>query len=94
MIQPVAASELRVVVPRDEVDSLKLDYSVPNIVSGPIHKGEPIGKVVARDGSGVLEEVGALSPVSANLPAQASEGWNPPGAAAYNQAYPRFQESQ
>jgi hypothetical protein len=83
-----------VVVPKDEVQSLKIDYRLPNSVSGPVHKGEALGNVVARDGSGVLDGVAAISPVSVNLPQAADDGWNPPGAAAYNQEYPRFQESQ
>jgi D-alanyl-D-alanine carboxypeptidase (penicillin-binding protein 5/6) len=93
-IQPVAASELRVVVPKGEVESLKVDFSVPKTVTGPVRKGEPLGKIIARDGAGVVDSVAAVSPVSVNLPQQANDGWNPPGAAAYNQEYPRFQESQ
>ncbi len=94
VIQPVAGAELRVVVPRDEVSSLKVDYRLPNTVSGPVRKGDALGNVVARDGSGVLDGIAAVSPVSVNLPQPADDGWNPPGAAAYNQQYPRFQESQ
>jgi serine-type D-Ala-D-Ala carboxypeptidase (penicillin-binding protein 5/6) len=94
LIQPVAASELRVVMPKDEVDSLKVDYQVARTVSGPVHKGAPLGKVIARDGSGVLDAIAVISPVSVNLPVESGDGWNPPGVAAYNQQYPRFQESQ
>jgi D-alanyl-D-alanine carboxypeptidase (penicillin-binding protein 5/6) len=95
IIQPVAGAELRVVMPRREVSTLKVDYRVPNSVSGPVRKGDALGKVIARDGAGVvLDQVSVVSPVSVNLPQQADDGWNPPGAAAYNQQYPRFQESQ
>jgi D-alanyl-D-alanine carboxypeptidase (penicillin-binding protein 5/6) len=94
VIQPVAAAELRVVMPKDEVNSLRVDYRVPMSVSGPVRKGDPLGKVIARDGSVVLNEIAVISPVAVNLPVQDDNGWNPPGAAAYNQEYPRFQESQ
>jgi D-alanyl-D-alanine carboxypeptidase (penicillin-binding protein 5/6) len=94
VIQPVAASELRVVLPKNEVDLLKVEYRVPMSVSGPVHTGEPLGKVIVHAGPTVLDEISAVSPVSVNLPDASHDGWNPPAAAAYNQEYPRFQENQ
>src|SRR5260370_31383719 len=64
IIQPVAAADVKLVVPKRDVSTLKIDYDVPSAFSGPLLGGSPIGIVNVRAGGRVLTRVGALSPVS------------------------------
>jgi serine-type D-Ala-D-Ala carboxypeptidase (penicillin-binding protein 5/6) len=64
VIQPVAADDVKVVVPKRDVSALKIDYDVPSAFSGPLLVGSPIGIVNVRDGGRIVTRVGALSPVS------------------------------
>ncbi|MHB8383868.1 MAG: D-alanyl-D-alanine carboxypeptidase family protein [Candidatus Binataceae bacterium] len=95
MIQPIAAGDLKVVLPKGDVGSLKLTYQVPNAVSGPVTTGETLGRVVARDRGEEISEIAAVSPIAvgAAQSAQGSDGWNPPRPTAYNEAA-KVQESQ
>lgn len=95
MIQPIAAGDLKVVLPKDDVGSLKVTYQVPNAVAGPVTSGETLGRVVARDRGEEISEIAAVSPIAVSAPqaAQASDGWNPPRPTAYNESA-GIQESQ
>lgn len=64
MIQPIAESEIALVVPKREASEVKLQYSVPLVVQGPVTSGEAIGKVIAMDGSQVMAKVDAICPVA------------------------------
>lgn len=96
-IQPIVARELKVVLPREDTAGIKLEYRIPNAVSGPIKAGEQIGLVVVHDRDGVVTEAAALSPVSVSLPSDGAAGgadnWNAAKPTAYNQT-PQEQENQ
>jgi len=63
-IQPVPQSDLALVLRKSEVPDLKLEYSVPPMVSGPIALGAPLGQVIVHDGSEVMTQVAVISPVA------------------------------
>ncbi len=87
IIQPVAAHDLKVVLPKGDVASLKVSYDVPQAVNGPVRSGQPLGSVVAEDRGQVISQIDAISPIEtspAPEEAQTSDGWNPPRPAAYN----------
>ncbi|HVA81279.1 MAG TPA: D-alanyl-D-alanine carboxypeptidase family protein [Candidatus Binataceae bacterium] len=94
-IQPIAAHDLKVVLPKGDIGSLKVSYQVPSSVTGPVTTGETLGRVVARDRGEEISEIAAISPVAAGVPeaAGANDGWNPPAPNTYNQA-DRVQEPQ
>ncbi|HUY28222.1 MAG TPA: D-alanyl-D-alanine carboxypeptidase family protein [Candidatus Binataceae bacterium] len=94
-IQPIAAHDLTVVLPKGDIGSLKVSYQVPSSVTGPVTTGETLGRVVARDRGEEISEIAAISPVAAGVPesAGANDGWNPPPLSTYNQA-DRVQEPQ
>jgi len=64
LVQPIAADDLKVVVAKNKLQDLKIDYDVPSSVSGPLAVGAPLGQVIVHDGTRVLSKVNALSPVS------------------------------
>jgi serine-type D-Ala-D-Ala carboxypeptidase (penicillin-binding protein 5/6) len=95
VIQPIAASDIELVVPKDQVNDLSLDYSVPTVVSAPIPSGTTVGQVIVRDGSQVLARVDAICPVpvgdvpepplanTLSLPAAAADHQPPTSPAVY-----------
>jgi D-alanyl-D-alanine carboxypeptidase (penicillin-binding protein 5/6) len=64
IIQPVAAEDVRVVVPKRDVSALKIEYDIPSAFSGPLISGSPIGLVNVSSGGRVLDRFAALSPVT------------------------------
>jgi len=72
-IQPVPESDLALVMRKSEVPDVKLEYSVPPMVSGPVALGAPLGQVIVMDGGEVMSRVDVVSPVAIG---------GPPGAAA------------
>ncbi len=64
VIQPVAARDVKVVLPKGDVAGIRLEYRGPAIINGPVTSGERLGKIVVRDRGATLAEVGALSPVT------------------------------
>jgi D-alanyl-D-alanine carboxypeptidase (penicillin-binding protein 5/6) len=64
LIQPIAADEVKLVVPKNKIQDLKVEYDVPKSVSGPLAVGAPLGQVIVRDDTRILTKVNALSPVS------------------------------
>jgi serine-type D-Ala-D-Ala carboxypeptidase (penicillin-binding protein 5/6) len=89
VIQPVAARDVKVVVPKSDVDAIRLEYRVPASVNGPVASGERLGNVLVRDGNEFLTEVGARSPVAvataSGRPAEANGGYDGAGATSYDQ---------
>jgi serine-type D-Ala-D-Ala carboxypeptidase (penicillin-binding protein 5/6) len=64
VIQPVAAEDVKVVLPKRDVSEVKIQYDIPSAFNGPLLVGSPIGLVNVSAGGRVLTRVGALSPVS------------------------------
>lgn len=64
VIQPVAAEDVKVVIPKRDVSGVKIEYAVPSAFNGPLLIGSPIGLVNVHSGGRVVARVGALSPVS------------------------------
>lgn len=61
-IQPVSESDIALVMPKSQMSDLKLEYSVPPVVNGPISNGAPLGQVIVMDGGEVMTRVDAISP--------------------------------
>ncbi len=64
VIQPVAAEDVKVVLPKRDVSGVKIQYDVPSAFNGPLLVGSPIGLVNVSAGGRVLTRVAAISPVS------------------------------
>jgi D-alanyl-D-alanine carboxypeptidase (penicillin-binding protein 5/6) len=63
-LHPVAAHELKVVLPRADAAAVQVVYDVPPTISGPIRLGEPLGRAIAMDHGDVMTEVTTVSPVA------------------------------
>jgi hypothetical protein len=68
LIQPVAASDLKVVVPKADASAVTLVYDVPPAINGPVTSGETLGRVLAQDQGQAMTEVMAISPVAFAAP--------------------------
>jgi len=80
-IQPVAASDLKVVMPKADAQSVRLVYDVPPAINGPVATGEPLGRVIVQEQGQQITEVMAISPIA----------FTPPhtlGGEAYNASAP------
>jgi D-alanyl-D-alanine carboxypeptidase (penicillin-binding protein 5/6) len=87
-IQPVAAHDLNVVLPKTDVGGIKLEYRVPTIVNGPLASGALLGTVVVQDRGDTLAEVNALCPIAVSTNAEvpaAADNWDGTAPTAYNQ---------
>jgi D-alanyl-D-alanine carboxypeptidase (penicillin-binding protein 5/6) len=85
LIQPVAASDLKVVVPRADASAVKLVYDIRPLIDGPVATGEPLGRVIVQDQGQVMTEVTAISPVTFAAPQTgAGEGSNASAPPSYN----------
>jgi D-alanyl-D-alanine carboxypeptidase (penicillin-binding protein 5/6) len=81
LIQPVAATDLKLVVRKANAASVRVVYDVPSAIDGPITTGEPLGRIIAQDEGEGATEVTAISPIA----------FTPPhtlGGQAYNGAAP------
>jgi D-alanyl-D-alanine carboxypeptidase (penicillin-binding protein 5/6) len=81
LIQPVAATDLKMVVRKADAGAVKVVYDIAPEINGPITTGEPLGRVIAQDEGQAATEVMAISPVA----------FTPPhtlGGEAYNAAAP------
>ncbi|HXR36539.1 MAG TPA: D-alanyl-D-alanine carboxypeptidase family protein [Candidatus Binataceae bacterium] len=74
IIQPVAAADVKVVLPKRDVSTLKIEYDIPSEFSGPLLAGSPMGIVNVRAGGRIVTRVGALSPVSVGDASQLIKG--------------------
>ncbi len=61
-VQPVAASAARVLVPREDLTNLSVEYRMPSYIDSPMPAGTPLGSVVVRDGARIVGQVQALYP--------------------------------
>jgi D-alanyl-D-alanine carboxypeptidase (penicillin-binding protein 5/6) len=68
LIQPISQNEVALVLRKDQVPSLRLAYSVPPVISGPVAPGTPLGQVTVMEGSEVVARSDAISPLSSPLP--------------------------
>ena len=92
VIQPVAASDLKVVVPRADAAEVKLVYDIPPAIDGSVVMGEPLGRVIVQDEGQVMTEVTAISPITFAAP-QAGSG-EPPYNASAPTSYNPNQDNQ
>jgi len=77
LIQPVAANDLKLVVPKANASGVHVVYDVAPAIDGPITTGEPLGRAIAQDGGQAATEVMAVSPVAFTAPhTLGSEGYN------------------
>jgi serine-type D-Ala-D-Ala carboxypeptidase (penicillin-binding protein 5/6) len=71
-IQPVAASDLNVVLPKTDTSGVKLEYKVPPAIAGPVQTGQRLGEVVANSHGEMVTEIAAVSPIAVSTGAPAS----------------------
>ena len=64
IIQPIAAEDVKLVVPKSRIQDLKVDFDVPPSFDGPVALGAPIGQVIVHDDAHVLSRIDALCPMS------------------------------
>jgi D-alanyl-D-alanine carboxypeptidase (penicillin-binding protein 5/6) len=64
LIQPVPETDLALVLRKSEVSEVKLEFSVPSVVSGPISLGAPLGQIIVHNGDEVMTKVDVVSPVA------------------------------
>jgi len=68
LIQPVAAKDLKVVVPKADAADVRVRYDVASAIDGPVTTGEKLGRVLAENQGQVMTEVMAISPVAFTAP--------------------------
>lgn len=64
VIQPVAETDLALVLPKKQLSNVKLEYNIPTVMEGPLASGESIGKVVVLDGGDIVTKIDAIAPPS------------------------------
>ncbi len=85
LIQPVAASDLKVVVPKADASGVKLVYDVAPAINGPVATGEPLGRVIVENQGQTMTEVMAISPVAFTAPqTEPGEAYNASAPPSYN----------
>ncbi len=85
LIQPVAASDLKVVVPKTDASAVKLVYDVAPAIDGPVATGETLGRVVVQNQGQVMTEVTAISPITFAAPQTGpGEAYNASPPPSYN----------
>src|SRR5271169_865881 len=86
LIQPVAATDLKLVVRKADASAVKLVYDVAPAIDGPITTGEPLGRVIAQDEGTAATEVIAISPIAFTPPHTfAGEAYNAAAPPSNNQ---------
>lgn len=86
LIQPVAASDLKVVVLKADASAVKLVYDVPAAIDGPVRSGEALGRVLVQNQGQAMTEVMAISPVAFAAPQTGpGEAYNASAPPSYNQ---------
>jgi serine-type D-Ala-D-Ala carboxypeptidase (penicillin-binding protein 5/6) len=68
LIQPVAANDLKLVVPKANASGVHVVYDVAPAIDGPITTGEPLGRAIAQDEGQAATEVMAVSPIAFTAP--------------------------
>ncbi|HEV2170415.1 MAG TPA: D-alanyl-D-alanine carboxypeptidase family protein [Candidatus Binatus sp.] len=64
LIQPVAANDLKVVVPKADASGVRVLYDVASAINAPVTTGERLGRVMAENQGQVMNEVMAISPIA------------------------------
>jgi len=70
VIQPIAASGVKLLIPKSEVNDLRLKYDMLQVINAPVVNGEALGQVIVSDGGGELARVNAISPIPVGEAAQ------------------------
>jgi D-alanyl-D-alanine carboxypeptidase (penicillin-binding protein 5/6) len=81
LIQPVASSDLKLVVRKTDAANVRVVYDVQSAIDGPITTGEPLGRVIAHDEGQAATEIMAISPIAFTAP-------HTLGGEAYNASAP------
>jgi serine-type D-Ala-D-Ala carboxypeptidase (penicillin-binding protein 5/6) len=68
LIQPVAANDLKLVVPKANASGVHVVYDVAPAIDGPVTTGEPLGRAIAQDDGQAATEVMAVSPIAFTAP--------------------------
>lgn len=86
-IQPVAAKDVNVVLPKTDVGGIHLEYRVPAAISGPVSSGERVGEVLVQARGETVAQVNALCPIAIPLEqaGTAATTWDGAAPAEYNQ---------
>lgn len=63
VMQPVAGRTVTVIVPKKDVDQLKMDFAVPASLYGPLASDQTVGQVIVRDRSEVVTTFDAICPL-------------------------------
>jgi serine-type D-Ala-D-Ala carboxypeptidase (penicillin-binding protein 5/6) len=84
LIQPVSESDISLVLPKSQTSSLKLEYSVPPVVIGPVTYGESLGQVIVMNGGEVMTKVDAICPLAAGEPPHQLEATTVTGSSNNN----------
>ncbi len=58
----IAATDLRLTLPRTEASQVKIETSIPPSISAPIKKGQVVGALIARRGDEQLGKVNVVAP--------------------------------
>src|SRR5579863_10399987 len=68
LIQPIAANDLKLVVPEADASAVHVVYDVAPAIDGPVTTGEPLGRAIAQDEGQAATEVMAISPIAFTPP--------------------------
>jgi D-alanyl-D-alanine carboxypeptidase (penicillin-binding protein 5/6) len=63
VIQPVAESDIALVVPKLHAADVRVEYDVPQVINGPVASGDPLGQIIVLDGGDVVTKAEAISPI-------------------------------
>jgi D-alanyl-D-alanine carboxypeptidase (penicillin-binding protein 5/6) len=69
-IQPIAPRDVNVVLPKDEVRAIRLEYKVPSTINGSLTSGERVGEVLVQDHGETVTEVTVVSPIAVDVPTE------------------------
>jgi D-alanyl-D-alanine carboxypeptidase (penicillin-binding protein 5/6) len=69
-IQPIAPRDVNVVLPKEEVRAIHLEYKVPSTVNGSLASGERMGEVLVQDHGETVTEVTVVSPIAVEVPTE------------------------
>jgi serine-type D-Ala-D-Ala carboxypeptidase (penicillin-binding protein 5/6) len=68
LIQPISENAIALVLPKTEIPGLKLQYSVPPVIAGPVAPGTTLGSVTVMEGGEIIARSDAISPLAGTLP--------------------------
>jgi D-alanyl-D-alanine carboxypeptidase (penicillin-binding protein 5/6) len=88
LVQPVAESDISLVMRKDQTSNLKVKYNVPEQIAGPIAYGQPMGEVLVFDGGEMMTRVDAICPVGVGVAPRRLEGVSLTGQGGNSQILP------